>query len=83
MNQNRDKQKNRRAFWLAMDFVFQVGLLIVIPLVFFAWLGNMIDDRTDQAPFFFIFGLLVGLLIGGYGTWRKIKEIVQEIEKHY
>lgn len=79
MKEKYDRHNNRRGFWLAMDFVFQVGLLIALPLVFFAWLGNMVDERINIAPLFFISGLIIGLLVGSYGVFKKVKEILKEI----
>lgn len=65
----------------AFDFTFQVGILIVLPLVILALLGKLVDERTKTSPLFFFIGILLGLTIGVLLVWKRYKEIVEKIDK--
>ncbi|KKQ89411.1 MAG: hypothetical protein UT11_C0026G0003 [Berkelbacteria bacterium GW2011_GWA2_38_9] len=74
-------KSQNKVFLMAFDFVYQVGLLIILPLVIFALLGKLVDERTRTSPLFFFIGLLVGLIIAGLLVWKKVNEIIRQIER--
>ena len=74
-------KSQNKVFLMAFDFVYQVGLLIILPLVIFALLGKLVDERTRTSPLFFFIGLLVALIIAGLLVWKKVNEIIRQIER--
>lgn len=76
-----DSSKNRKINVLLIDFVYQVGLIIVLPLVIFALIGKLVDEQMKTSPFFFFSGLLVGLIIAGLAVWNRLKKILKAIDR--
>lgn len=78
--QNLKFKNQNKVFLMAFDFTFQVGLLIILPLVIFAILGKLVDERTNTSPLFFFIGLVAGLIIAGLLVWKKTNAIIKQIE---
>ena len=48
------------------------GFALAISILFFAWLGTVLDRKLNTAPLFLLIGLAIGLGAGFYAFWLKI-----------
>jgi len=64
-------------FWRHVAHVGSLGFVFVLPLVAGAVLGHAISQRTGR-PIFAILFLLLGLLVGAFGSWRLIRDGFEE-----
>ena len=61
--------KDQKNNWLAFS---SIGFQITASLLFFGWIGSMLDSYLSINPY----GLILGLLLGGsfslYQIWKAI-----------
>jgi ATP synthase protein I len=60
-------------FWRHVAHVGSLGFVFVLPLVAGAALGRVVAERTGH-PVFALALLLLGLLVGAFGSWRLIRQ---------
>lgn len=60
--------------------VGEIGFLIVIPLVVFAFVGRMIDTFFSSFPLFFLIGILCAIVASTVIIYRKLTSLLKEIE---
>ena len=74
--QDKGKNGNNRSLYTALALAGQVGLSIVLPMVFGAFIGQAIDRALhDSVSLATIIGLLLGLAAGIYGVFRLIASV--------
>ena len=77
------KEKNN--FWSLASLAWELGYLITVPLILFAWLGRMADKKWHTTPWLFLAGIGLAILLSSWVVYKKIsyqiKKIDQEIEK--
>lgn len=61
INQNREQQE-KNIFFVALSLAWQLGYIIVIPLLLFALGGRLLDRKLDTAPFLFLVGITLSVL---------------------
>ena len=59
-----------------VNFAFEVGSAIALPLVIFAFIGRFIDKVYGTTPLFLIIGLLLSLVSTGIIIWKKVKNFL-------
>jgi LPXTG-motif cell wall-anchored protein len=67
-----------KGLWLAVQLVWDMGWIIAIPAVVFAFLGAYLDKRFGTTPTFILIGLALALLLSFLGVKRKLKEILKK-----
>jgi len=53
----------------------EVGLLIVIPLLIFLWIGIRLDRAAGTEPLFIISGIILAFVISAIAIGRKIRQV--------
>ncbi len=61
-----------------LSLAFQLGFVIVTPLVVFCFLGLKLDKKFNTQPNMFIIGLVGGLFVGAYSAYKWIYPIVKK-----
>ena len=64
-------------FWRHVAHVGSLGFVFALPLVAGAALGHVVAERTGR-PVFGLALLLLGLLVGAFGSWRLIWQGLRE-----
>ncbi|MBI5155843.1 AtpZ/AtpI family protein [Candidatus Peregrinibacteria bacterium] len=68
--------KSNEANWgLVFGLVGQIGYIIAIPAVLFAFGGAYLDKYAGTSPLFVILGLSIAFLASAFGVARVIKTI--------
>lgn len=66
--------KNDRGYIiLGMKIVGDFGATIAVPVVLFAWIGNMLDARWDTRPLMLILGFVTAAALTSVMIYRKAK----------
>ncbi|KKO02841.1 hypothetical protein LCGC14_0102910 [marine sediment metagenome] len=80
MNQKREKDKKERAIFLkTLSLAWELGYIIVIPLVILAAGGRFLDNKYDTSPIFLMSGILLSILVSGILVFKKAKRILEDI----
>ncbi|HEY2806814.1 MAG TPA: AtpZ/AtpI family protein [Gemmatimonadales bacterium] len=58
--------------YAAGSAIVGAGLALALSILFFAWLGSVLDRKLKTAPLFLLIGLALGLGGGFYSFWLKI-----------
>lgn len=66
-------RQHEGGFWRHLAHVGSLGFVFVLPLVAGAALGHFVAQRTGRSIFALSF-LLLGLVVGGFASWRLIKQ---------
>ncbi len=71
MAEDQDEQKEARGFGAGYAIV-GAGFQLVFSILFFMWMGSLLDRKTHTAPLFLLIGLGVGLAAGFYAFWIRV-----------
>ncbi len=71
MAEKPDEGKVGRGYGAGYSIV-GAGFALAVSILFFAWLGSVLDRKLKTAPLFLLIGLAIGLGGGFYSFWRKI-----------
>jgi len=70
--------KPNEANWgLVFGLVGQIGYIIAIPAVLFAFGGAYLDKYAGTSPLFVILGLSLAFLASAFGVARVIRTIIE------
>lgn len=72
-------KKERSAMWLALDLAWELGYIIVIPIVILGVGGAYADKKFETSPLFLLIGIIIAFTITSVAAYRKIKVITQDI----
>ena len=68
---------NNFKIFYALTLAWQLGFIIVFPLLGFILLGIYLDDISGRSPFFLIVGVLTGLGINAYEMFHLFDQILE------
>jgi F0F1-type ATP synthase assembly protein I len=71
MAEDQDDQKEGRGFGAGYAIV-GAGFQLAFSILFFMWMGSLLDRKTHTAPLFLLIGLGVGLAVGFYAFWIRV-----------
>lgn len=71
MAEDQDDQKEGRGFGAGYAIV-GAGFQLAFSILFFMWMGSLLDRKTHTAPLFLLIGLGVGLVAGFYAFWIRV-----------
>ncbi len=77
-----DKKETKReksAMWLALDIAWELGYIIVIPIVILGVGGAYADKKFGTSPLFILIGIVVAFILTSLAAYRKISIITKEI----
>ncbi len=69
-------KKRAPSVWESLGQLGALGFTIAIPLALGSYLGNYLDGVTHHGPLFVMLGLLLGLIVGIYGSYRLFKRFL-------
>ncbi|MBI4239729.1 AtpZ/AtpI family protein [Candidatus Uhrbacteria bacterium] len=74
-----DKKKNG-TLWSMLGYAWEIGYMIAIPLIGFAFLGRFIDKKLATSPLFLLLGIGLAIIISTVIVVRKTKEALEQAE---
>lgn len=77
-NEQEPVQNQRSAFWQAMGFAWDFGIVVVVPLVAFGVLGRYLDRRLHTSPWLFLSGAILAIIISTVLVVVRLKAIISK-----
>jgi F0F1-type ATP synthase assembly protein I len=71
MPDNPDERSVGRGFGTGYTIV-GAGFQFVFSILFFMWIGSLVDRGLRSEPLFLLIGLGVGFAAGGYVAWSRV-----------
>lgn len=75
------EKKTEFKLLMAISLAFQLGFIIIAPLVGFIWLGALLDDVLETFPTFILTGLMIGLVVTVYETYHLLLPFMEKTKK--
>lgn len=72
-------KNSRSAMWLALDLAWELGYIIVIPIVILGVGGAYADKKFGTSPLFLFIGIIIAFTITSVAAYKKIKVITRDI----
>ncbi len=69
------KTKKIKPFYY-LNFVYQFGITIIIPLLLFIGIGIFIDKYFNTRPTFILIGAFIGFIVSLYMMYQEVKNIL-------
>jgi len=67
--------------WLVALSLSGIGFYIAGSIVICVVGGHWLDTKFGTAPLWFIVGLVLGLIVAGYGTYAMLRPFIESIRK--
>ena len=68
--------EERKTAFSALQFAWELGYLIALPLVGLLLAGKLADSFFHTAPWLMLGGLLLSLVITGFIIWYKVQKFL-------
>ena len=75
------KSTDRQYMLLAFKIMADFGATIAVPVVVFVLVGQWLDGRHENAPWFTVLGFAIAALLSARMIWKKAKEYAAQYEK--
>lgn len=72
-----------RPMAMALGLVFQLGLMIAIPVFIFGLGGAYLDRHLDTSPYLVLAGFGLAALISTVSVRAKVRVIINEYKRNY
>ncbi|WP_068512888.1 AtpZ/AtpI family protein [Caldimicrobium thiodismutans] len=69
VEKSKKQRKKELNFWHFLYKFSFIGLLVLLPLLSSAFLGNLFIKKYSLPSYFFLFFILAGLLLSFYNLW--------------
>ena len=66
----------------ALSFALELGFTIAVPIGGFIFLGFLGDRFLGTRPIFLIAGVIVGMIVAFYGTYRSLIPLMSNKENN-
>lgn len=70
-------REQRRSIWRHLGQIGALGWTLILPILLAAVLGGVLADRLDR-PWLALLVVALGVIIGGYTSWRQIRRSLEE-----
>ncbi|MEA2088420.1 MAG: AtpZ/AtpI family protein [Patescibacteria group bacterium] len=81
MSNKDNKDSNKDSRQLALSFAWELGYSIVIPLLFFAIGGRLLDEKFSCSPFIFLLAIVLSILVSTFVIYKKVTRIISIVNK--
>lgn len=80
-SKNNDKKSDQLNVFYALSLAWQMGFLIIAPILLFLFGGYMIDKWLKTAPLFIIISIFAALAVSVYEIHHLIKPMLENSRK--
>ncbi len=75
------KTPRSNAVWQAFAYAWQFGYVVLVPLILLGLGGRLLDRWLHTAPWLFLGGMLLAVVISLFGLIRKALQIFHDAEE--
>ncbi len=76
-----DAKPARSAFWEAVGFAWDFGIVVVIPIVALGFGGRLLDKKLGTGPWLFLAAVVVSIIISTTLIVVRLTSIMRKIGK--
>jgi len=73
--------QKRGSLWLSLSLAWQLGYLIIGPLIIFVLGGQLLDKILKTSPLFLLLGIIIAFSLTTVGIYFKLTKILKIIER--
>lgn len=70
--------QKRKSASSAVSLVWDLGFIFALPLVIFAVVGRMLDNRMGTGPLFILMGIIGAAIASSVGVFFKVRTLMAE-----
>ncbi len=74
--EKKEKEEEKSRVWIALGLAWNVGYMIVIPMILFGVGGVLLDKYWGTTPIFIFVGFLLGMTSAMIIVFKKTKDLV-------
>lgn len=74
-------EPQRSAFWQALGLAWELGYLIIVPLIIFALAGRWADQQFGTSPWLFLGGMTLAIITTTIFLVRKFSGLIRDIDE--
>lgn len=78
-NTTNNEKKPEFDMWKVINFGFEMGFIIALPLLSFGFLGKWLDGKYGTKPGFSLTGVLLAITFTTIWLSRKFKEMINRL----
>ena len=71
-----DHLENNQGTWSALSLAWELGYTIAIPIVAFALVGRVLDQKLDSSPWLLLIGIFLSILASSWLVYFKMVKII-------
>jgi F0F1-type ATP synthase assembly protein I len=71
MPDNQDERSVARGYGTGYSII-GAGFQFAFSILFFMWIGSLVDRGLHTKPLFLLLGLGLGFVAGGYAAWSRV-----------
>lgn len=69
-------KNEEKSTWSALSLAWELGYTIAIPIVLFALVGRLLDNKLGTSPWLLLIGILLSILISSWLVYFKTIKII-------
>lgn len=73
-----NKDEKTDSSWSALSLVWELGYLVSLPIIIFAFAGRFLDKKFDTSPWLLLIGILMSIIISSYIVYKKTVKIIDK-----
>lgn len=74
-----DKSQDQKRGLKALSLAWELGYLIILPLVIFALIGRILDNYFKTWPWFLLLGIVLAIISSSISLYFKINTLLKEL----
>jgi len=74
----KNNQSQSREVW---ELAWGLGFQIAIPLVIFALLGRVLDNKFNTGPWLLLLGVLIAIVVTSLLVYKKVNGIMSDLNE--
>lgn len=73
------EEKEQSALMMALNIAYELGYIIVLPIVILGVGGAYADKKFGTSPLFLLIGIVLSFILTSIAAYRKISDITKKI----
>ncbi len=78
VTQNQKNKNDKFKVFYAISLAWQLGLIIIIPIGIFTFLGWWGDKIIHTSPYLFLIGIITGIVAAVYNIYRSLRPLIRK-----
>ena len=76
--QNQNNKSDKFKVFYAISLAWQLGLMVIVPIGMFAFLGWWGDKMIHTSPYLFLLGIIIGITAAVYNIYHSLLPLIKK-----